>query len=487
MRRFGWTRLACLFLVLTVLTALVRLGGGGAEARSLAARVPDNLVVASEQAEEPAVTRLTEEDISSLEDMRGEPRPTDSSPRWARASLPSESVPVAAQKRPAEERAKPVPTAEPPVFYRPAVPGVEAASGPVCGDLSGAPAGGRIVFPLERQFFYSYDDTWGASRTQGGHEGTDLMTPLGVPEFAITDGTVVPVAGSDAGGWNSLGGNAVMVRADYSIGPVKAGDLFYYAHLENESPLEIGDRVNAGQVVGYAGDTGQGPPGTSGLFPSHLHLGWYDGTGGRQEADSGAMDPYPLLEWIKSNGGAVSGGSDARFCEAPRPGPPAPSSGGPWPTPSNPGLDTNSDDPNPVRATPANSDDANLADKPIRPNRPTKDPNTPRPETQKPDRPNDNPRRHPRPDSGGNQQPPPKPPEKDPLKPDPAPGTPQEPGPPSQYDQATGEPEGPTATPPPKPDRGPESPRKPAADERTDGSKEPTPEKSRPNTADRRP
>lgn len=55
------------------------------------------------------------------------------------------------------------------------------------------------------------------------------MTPSGVPEYAITDGTVVPVAGSDADGWNTSGGHAVMVRADYSTGPVEAGDLFYYA------------------------------------------------------------------------------------------------------------------------------------------------------------------------------------------------------------------------------------------------------------------
>jgi hypothetical protein len=42
--------------------------------------------------------------------------------------------------------------------------------------------GGRIVFPLERRFYSSYDDTWGAPRTQGGYEDTDLKTPSGVPE-----------------------------------------------------------------------------------------------------------------------------------------------------------------------------------------------------------------------------------------------------------------------------------------------------------------
>jgi hypothetical protein len=169
----------------------------------------------------------------------------------------------------------------------------------------------------------------------------------------VTDGTVVRVAGSNENGWNTLGGYAVMVRADYSVGPVKAGDLFYYAHLGRPSPLKIGARVRAGQVIGYSGATGQGPEITRGLFPAHLHLGWYDATGSRGETDSGAMNPYPLLEWIKANGGAVTGGSDARYCEAPSPPTPAPSTGqADWPAPEAPGgrpdLDTGSSNPSPV-------------------------------------------------------------------------------------------------------------------------------------------
>ena len=479
MRRFGWMRLACLFLVLTVLAALVRLGDTGAEARSLAARVPDAMFLASEQPEDPAVLRWTEDQISSLEDARGEPRPTDDLLPPDKPPPPARPAPdEAKQEQPAKEKARAIPVAEPPVFYRPAGPGTSADSGPVCGDLRGAPEGGRIVFPLERRFFSSYEDTWGAPRTQGGHEGTDLMTPSGVPEYAITDGTVVPVAGSDADGWNSLGGHAVMVRADYSIGPVKAGDLFYYAHLERESPLQIGTRVSAGQVVGYAGDTGQGPPGTSGLFPPHLHLGWYDGAGDREEADSGAMNPYPLLEWVRANGGAVSGDSDARFCEAPRTGPPSPSAhDGAWPTPSNPGLspdlDTNSSDPKPIRATGEDRDEDAPAKKPSNPDRPSppkrdpdsnqpKPPKADRPQAPKPDRPDTDPQRPSRPESGGNKQTQadPEPPQKDPPESGPPTDDPREPdSSDAQYDPSTGEPNGSIQEPPPKDDRRPESER----------------------------
>lgn len=166
----------------------------------------------------------------------------------------------------------------------------------------------RAVFPLPEEYFDSYDDTWGAARPQGGHEGTDLMSPMGTPEYAITDGTVVPVSGSNANGWNSLGGYTVMIRAAHGIGPVKKGDLFYYAHMDRQSSLPIGAEVEAGDQVGVVGDTGYGPEGTRGQFPPHLHLGWYDTTGTTSEAPSGAMNPYPLLEWIKRNGGTAAGG-----------------------------------------------------------------------------------------------------------------------------------------------------------------------------------
>jgi len=370
--RFGWMRLAYLLFVLTILVALARVGDPDAEARSLAARVgdPDHPETPPGQRETPQAPRLTEDVISSLENARGSTGHPDVGPNIAEPRIPPAPVPDdAEQRRTVDEREGPedkeqrAAATEPPVFYRPTDTDAAPDAGPVCGNLEGAPKSGRVVFPLEKRFYYSYEDTWGAPRTQGGHEGTDLMTPSGVPEYAVTDGTVVPVAGSDTNGWNTLGGYTVMVRADYSIGPVQQGDLFYYAHLEREGALPIGTRVQAGQVVGYAGDTGQGPPVTRGLFPPHLHLGWYDAGGAREEADSGAMNPYPLLEWIKANGGAVTGNSDARFCEAPEPAPQIPS--GTDRAPANPGispdLDTGSNDPKP---SPAQREDRETDAKP---------------------------------------------------------------------------------------------------------------------------
>lgn len=36
-----------------------------------------------------------------------------------------------------------------------------------------------------------------------------------------------------------------------------------------------GDQVRAGDLLGYMGDSGYGPEGTTGQFPVHLHVGIY--------------------------------------------------------------------------------------------------------------------------------------------------------------------------------------------------------------------
>ena len=236
-----------------------------------------------------------------------------------------------------------------PVFHRPSLER-GSFSEPVCGDLGDVPRSSRVVFPLPKAYFNSYDDTWGAARPQGGHEGSDLMSPASTPEFALTDGRLVAVAGSNENGWNKLGGYTVMLEAADDVGPIKKGDLFYYAHMDRESSLPVGTEVRAGQRIGTVGDTGEGPEVTRGKFPPHLHLGWYDAdlSKERSEAKSGAMNPYPLLLWLERNGGAVSGGTNASYCQAPQNPNPTPSTGEPdWPVPSSlgqrPDLDTGSD------------------------------------------------------------------------------------------------------------------------------------------------
>lgn len=117
---------------------------------------------------------------------------------------------------------------------------------------------------------HTFIDTWGAARSGGRrHEGIDIFAKRGTPIRATTRGVVVNV------GPNPLGGRTVMV-----LGP--SGQRHYYAHLEKYPNLGRGDWVQAGDIVGYVGDSGNAK-GT----PPHLHYGIY--------TPQGAINPYPLL------------------------------------------------------------------------------------------------------------------------------------------------------------------------------------------------
>jgi murein DD-endopeptidase MepM/ murein hydrolase activator NlpD len=103
-----------------------------------------------------------------------------------------------------------------------------------------------------------YGDSFGAPRgdvSGGWHHGDDIFAPLGAPILAVASGTVFSV------GWNEIGGWRLWVRDS-------GGNEFYYAHLSAYTSLAVNGRhVNAGQVLGFVGNTGDAQ-GT----PFHLHF-----------------------------------------------------------------------------------------------------------------------------------------------------------------------------------------------------------------------
>jgi murein DD-endopeptidase MepM/ murein hydrolase activator NlpD len=115
---------------------------------------------------------------------------------------------------------------------------------------------GGYVFPVYGPS--SFTDTFGAARSDvagGWHHGDDIFAPLGAPILSVAAGTVFSV------GWNKVGGNRLWLRDGQ-------GNLFYYAHLSAFTPLAVnGNRVNAGDVLGFVGNTGDAQ-GT----PTHLHF-----------------------------------------------------------------------------------------------------------------------------------------------------------------------------------------------------------------------
>jgi murein DD-endopeptidase MepM/ murein hydrolase activator NlpD len=137
----------------------------------------------------------------------------------------------------------------------------------------------HYVFPVAD--VSEYIDTYGAFRTDvpgNWHHGDDIFAALGTPVVAVASGTINRV------GWEKLGGWRLWVRD-------RAGDEFYYAHLSGYAPTDLrSNRVRAGEVIGFVGNTGDAFTTSPHLhFEVHprqlLHLG-YDG----------AVDPTTYLD-----------------------------------------------------------------------------------------------------------------------------------------------------------------------------------------------
>ncbi len=137
----------------------------------------------------------------------------------------------------------------------------------------------------------SYVNTWMGERTYGGkrgHEGTDVMASENqrglYPVVSITDGVITNL------GWLEKGGYRIGITTD-------SGTYYYYAHLDSYSNIKEGDRVNAGELLGYMGDSGYGEEGTTGKFDVHLHLGIYFYEGGEEIS----VNPYYLLKYLENH------------------------------------------------------------------------------------------------------------------------------------------------------------------------------------------
>lgn len=83
----------------------------------------------------------------------------------------------------------------------------------------------------------------------------DIAVPKDTPVLAVENGTIGP-----SFGFNTLGGNRLHL--------VSSDNEWYYAHLDKYAPgIGPGTKVTAGQIIGYAGNTGDASGG-----PVHLHL-----------------------------------------------------------------------------------------------------------------------------------------------------------------------------------------------------------------------
>lgn len=140
-------------------------------------------------------------------------------------------------------------------------------------------------FPLPPGQYRFDRDTFGEERTWNPdgerprrHQGNDILAARGTDVLAVGPGRVQAMEWSEYGGWTVL------------LGLAGTPYCAYYSHLDGFAPgLRPGAVVAAGDVLGYVGDTGYGPPGTKGQFWPHLHFELRRGCRGE------AVNPYPYL------------------------------------------------------------------------------------------------------------------------------------------------------------------------------------------------
>ena len=140
-----------------------------------------------------------------------------------------------------------------------------------------------LVFPVAGE--NTYTDTWGAARSNGRtHTGTDILADKMTPIVAVADGYV---------GWmhDDIGGNCCAMEIQHDD-----GWRSWYIHMNNDTPgtddglawgfaegIERGARVEAGDLIGWVGDSGNAE-----WTVSHLHFELHDPNGTK-------VNPYEAL------------------------------------------------------------------------------------------------------------------------------------------------------------------------------------------------
>jgi murein DD-endopeptidase MepM/ murein hydrolase activator NlpD len=139
-------------------------------------------------------------------------------------------------------------------------------------------------FPVSGHDTTAIGSWYGDSRDAGRrrHEGLDIFAPRGTPVLAAANGVVRSTRR------NRLGGNVVWLRDVF-------GRSHYYAHLDSQA-VRRGQRVQAGDTVGFVGNTGNAR-----TTPPHLHFGMYS---------SGSFDPYPALQQLPTTPASFTGNQD---------------------------------------------------------------------------------------------------------------------------------------------------------------------------------
>lgn len=172
----------------------------------------------------------------------------------------------------------------------------------------------KAYSPIAEGYHYSHCSDFGNQRSFGfarKHLGHDMMGTLGTPIVAVEGGVV------EAMGWNRYGGWRIGIRS------FDSRRYYYYAHLRKDKPfadgLQVGDIVNAGDLIGFMGRTGYSDKeNVNNIETVHLHFGLqlvFEES--QKECNSEIwIDTYPivqLLYWHRSSVAFEDGEWKRRF------------------------------------------------------------------------------------------------------------------------------------------------------------------------------
>lgn len=157
-----------------------------------------------------------------------------------------------------------------------------------------------VMFPIAGTYSTPLIDSYGFPRMPGTpdehwHEGIDLFAAKGAPLVATERGVITKL------GVGRLGGLKFWLKGE-------SGTEWYYAHLDSFAPgLADGVVVEAGQLVGYVGNTGNAL-----TTPPHLHMQVHPGGGE-------PVNPYPLLKVVSDlELAAIAAGTHPGYEHAPK-------------------------------------------------------------------------------------------------------------------------------------------------------------------------
>lgn len=142
---------------------------------------------------------------------------------------------------------------------------------------------GQNRAPVKYSFKYNAVNNYMGYSGGSFHAGVDFAPAKagvdGDPVIAVGNGTVAYVGTGYSGG----AGNNIIIRMDKNN-----SHYFSYQHLCQPVTLKVGDRVQAGQVIGYMGTTGNSTG-------THLHLGLHLNSTWPPKTTANRIDPLPYL------------------------------------------------------------------------------------------------------------------------------------------------------------------------------------------------